>query len=132
MHHAVMRSRLRLRLRRAASDRRLVLCVAAAAFVAAIAGLWYLIAPPAIPVFLLLATAFNLLIGGTEARWRLYGWRDPAAGAEIAWPAPVQSGAEKLSFDLIVPLRDEANVIAETLRGLLRQTHPRMHIVVSL
>jgi cellulose synthase/poly-beta-1,6-N-acetylglucosamine synthase-like glycosyltransferase len=47
--------------------------------------------------------------------------------------APVQSGAEKLSFEpAIVPLRDEANVIAETLRGLLRQTHPRMHIVVSL
>src|SRR6266702_1883946 len=80
----------------------------------------------------LLATAFNLVIGGTEARWRLYGWRDPTAGAEIAWPAPVRSGAEKLSFDLIVPLRDEANVIGETLRGLLRQTHPRLHIVVSL
>ncbi len=31
-----------------------------------------------------------------------------------------------------MPLRDEANVIGETLRGLLRQTHPRYHIVVSL
>jgi cellulose synthase/poly-beta-1,6-N-acetylglucosamine synthase-like glycosyltransferase len=130
MHYAVMRSRLRLR--RARIGRRLVLGMGAAAVAAAIVGLWVLIAPPAIPAFLLLATAFNLVIGGTEARWRLYGWRDPAAGAEIAWPAPVQAGAEKLSFDLIVPLRDEANVIGETLRGLLRQTHPRMHIVVSL
>ena len=85
-----------------------------------------------VPALLLLATAFNLVIGGTEARWRLYGWRDPTASAEIAWPAPVRPGAEKLSFDLIVPLRDEANVIGETLRGLLRQTHPRLHIVVSL
>ena len=81
--------------------------------------LLYLAAPPAVPTFLLASTAFNLVIGATEARWRLYGWRDPAAGAEIAWPDPVRPGDEKLSFDLIVPLRDEANVIGETLRGLL-------------
>ena len=130
MHHAVMRSRLRLR--KARIGRRLVLFMALAAVPAGIAGLWCVIAPPAVPAFLLIATAFNLVIGGTEARWRLYGWRDPAAGAEIAWPAPVKVGSEKLSFDLIVPLRDEASVIAETLRGLLRQTHPRLHIVVSL
>ncbi len=130
MRLAIMRSRLRLR--RAGADPRLTLALGAAAVLALIAGLWYLIAPPTIPAFLLFATGFNLLIGGTEARWRLYGWRDPSAGAQIAWPAPVRAGAETLSFDLIVPLRDEANVIGETLRGLLRQTHPRVHIVVSL
>jgi cellulose synthase/poly-beta-1,6-N-acetylglucosamine synthase-like glycosyltransferase len=130
MRYAVMRSRLRKR--RAEIGRWLVLCLGAAAVAAVIAGIWLAIAPPTVPALLLIATAFNLVIGGTEARWRLYGWRDPAAGAEIAWPAPVPSGAEKLSFDLIVPLRDEANVIGETLRGLLRQTHPRLHIVVSL
>jgi cellulose synthase/poly-beta-1,6-N-acetylglucosamine synthase-like glycosyltransferase len=99
---------------------------------AAIAGLCYLIAAPVVPTFLLAATAFNLVIGATEARWRLYGWREPGADEQIAWPAPVQPGDEKLSFDLIVPLRDEASVIGETLRGLLRQTHSRLHIVVSL
>src|SRR6201996_8743646 len=101
--------------------------------VAAVAAVaLYLTQPPAIPTFLVVVTAFNLLIGGTEARWRLYGWRTPVANAEIAWPGPVRPGAEKLSFDIIVPLRDEAEVIGETLNGLLRQTHPRVHIVVSL
>jgi len=117
---------------RSGAGRRLTLGVGLMAVAAALAGLCYLIAPPPVPTFLLVATAFNVVIGGTEARWRLYGWRDPGAGAEIAWPDPVQPGAEKLSFDLIVPLRDEADVIGETLRGLLRQTHPRLHIVVSL
>src|SRR5579859_1758991 len=114
------------------AGRWLVFGTGAAALAAGFVGLWYVIAPPFIPAFLLVVTAFNLVTGSTEARWRLYGWRTPGAGAEIAWPEPVRPGAEKLSFDLIVPLRDEANVIGETLRGLLRQTHPRFHIVVSL
>jgi cellulose synthase/poly-beta-1,6-N-acetylglucosamine synthase-like glycosyltransferase len=104
----------------------------AAVILAVIAGLCLLIAPPAVPTFLLASTAFNLVIGATEARWRLYGWREPGADEQIAWPDPVKTGDEKLSFDLIVPLRDEASVIGETLRGLLRQTHSRLHIVVSL
>jgi cellulose synthase/poly-beta-1,6-N-acetylglucosamine synthase-like glycosyltransferase len=104
----------------------------AAVVLAVIVGLWLLTAPPAVLTFLLASTAFNLVIGATEARWRLYGWRAPGADEQIAWPDPVQQGHEKLSFDLIVPLRDEANVIGETLRGLLRQTHSRLHIVVSL
>jgi cellulose synthase/poly-beta-1,6-N-acetylglucosamine synthase-like glycosyltransferase len=136
MLRAVMRSRLRrLRIRirtRIRNDPRLVVGLGTAFVVVAIAGACYLVAPPAVPTFLLASTAFNLVIGATEARWRLYGWRDPGADAEIAWPDPVRPGHEKLSFDLIVPLRDEAAVIGETLRGLLRQTHPRLHIVVSL
>ncbi len=104
----------------------------AAAVLAVLVGLCLLIAPPAVPTFLLAATAFNLVIGATEARWRLYGWREPGADAQIAWPDPVRPGDEKLSFDLIVPLRDEAMVIGETLRGLLRQTHSRVNIVVTL
>ena len=83
-------------------------------------------------VVLLGITVFNLVVGATEATWRLYGWRTPTAGEQIAWPDPVAPGREQLAFDLIVPLRDEANVIVETLHGLLRQTHPRYRIVVSL
>ena len=136
MAYAVRRSYLRARRavirHRARAGRRLAAALAAAAAAAGIVAAWCAIAPPAVPAILLIATAFNLVIGGTEARWRLYGWRTPVASAEIAWPEPVQPGSEKLSFDIIVPLRDEANVIGETLRGLLRQTHPRYHIVVSL
>jgi cellulose synthase/poly-beta-1,6-N-acetylglucosamine synthase-like glycosyltransferase len=109
-----------------------VVAAGAAVVLGVVVGLCCLIAPPAVPTFLLASTAFNLLIGATEARWRLYGWREPGADEQIAWPDPVKPGDEQLSFDLIVPLRDEADVIGETLRGLLRQTHPRLHIVVSL
>src|SRR3984957_11445800 len=127
-----MRSRLRRIRARFTADPRLTVGLETVLVLGSIGGLCYLAAPPAVPPFLLASTAFNLLIGATEARWRLYGWRDPGADAEIAWPDPVRPGDEQLSFDLIVPLRDEANVIGETLRGLLRQTHPRLHIVVSL
>ena len=132
MLRAVMRSRLRRIRARISTDPRLMVILGAAVILTVIVGLCLLIAPPAVPTFLLASTAFNLVIGATEARWRLYGWREPGADEQIAWPAPVQTGDEKLSFDLIVPLRDEANVIGETLRGLLRQTHSRLHIVVSL
>jgi cellulose synthase/poly-beta-1,6-N-acetylglucosamine synthase-like glycosyltransferase len=130
MFFAVRRSRLRAL--RTAFGRRLLLGAGLVALVAAIVGIWLAIAPPFVPMFLLAVTAFNLIIGGTEACWRLYGWRSPVASAEIAWPEPVKPGAEKLSFDIIVPLRDEATVIGDTLRSLLQQTHPSYHIVVSL
>src|SRR5277367_2396733 len=115
MLRAVIRSRLRRIRTRIRTDPRLMVGLGAAVVLAVIVGLCCLLAPPAVPTFLLASTAFNLVIGATEARWRLYGWREPGAGDEIAWPDPVKPGDEKLSFDLIVPLRDEANVIGETL-----------------
>ncbi len=136
MHHAVRRYYLLTRnavlSRRAQARRLLPLLLVIGVIAIGMVVILSVLAPPAVPTFLLFVTAFNLLIGGTEARWRLYGWRTPAANAEIAWPDPVRPGAEKLSFDIIVPLRDEAEIIGETLNGLLRQTHPRVHIVVSL
>src|ERR1700744_865288 len=132
MLRAVIRSRLRRIRAKFRSDPRLPAVLGSVVALSAIAVLGGLIAPPALPAFLLATTAFNLVIGATEARWRLYGWREPGADEQIAWFDPVQPGAEKLSSDLIVPLRDEAIVIGETLRGLLRQTHSRLHIVVSL
>jgi cellulose synthase/poly-beta-1,6-N-acetylglucosamine synthase-like glycosyltransferase len=83
-------------------------------------------------IVLLIISGFNFLVAGTEACWRLYAWRTPEAAAGISWPAPVRPGRERLSFDLIVPLRDEAAVIGDTLRGLLRQTHRRFRVIVSL
>jgi hypothetical protein len=63
------------------ADPRLTTGLGTALVVASIGGLCYLVAPPAVPAFLLASTAFNLVIGATEARWRLYGWRDPGAAA---------------------------------------------------
>lgn len=106
----------------------LALGVVAAVF----AGAWYMIGPPVLPTVLLGVAAFNLMVSGMETRWRLYGWRTPEAMEQMAWPAPVAPGAEQMTFSLIVPVRDEATVIGDTLRRLLKQTHAAYQIVVSL
>ncbi|MCL2583093.1 MAG: glycosyltransferase family 2 protein [Streptosporangiales bacterium] len=103
-----------------------------AALAAALFAGCYLLGLPMLDITLLLVTAFNLVIGGLEARWRLYGWRVPEAKAHIAWPIPVEPGTARMTFSLIVPCKDEADVIGDTLRGLLRQTHPWFEIVVTL
>jgi cellulose synthase/poly-beta-1,6-N-acetylglucosamine synthase-like glycosyltransferase/putative flippase GtrA len=95
-------------------------------------GAWYLLHLPALPTVLLFIAVFNLAIGAMETRWRLYGWRTPDAEARMAWPAPVAPGAEAMAFSLIIPARDEASVIGDTLRRLLKQTHTFYRIVVSL
>lgn len=106
--------------------------VAIATAAAGIAGAWYELRLPVLPTVLLCVAVFNLAVGGMEARWRLYGWRTPEAAVRMAWPAPVIPGLERMAFSLIVPARDEANVIGDTLRRLLKQTHTRCQIVVSL
>ena len=93
---------------------------------------WLVFAPPPLPLAVLAASAFNLTVSGLEARWRLYRWRTPDAGTQLAWPAPVAPGSEEMSFSLVVPARDEAAVIGDTLRRLLKQTHTVYQIVVSL
>ncbi|MBO0819307.1 MAG: glycosyltransferase [Nocardiopsaceae bacterium] len=103
-----------------------------AALVAVSFAGFYLLGLPVLDIALLLIAGFNLLIGGLEARWRLYGWRTPEARAQIAWPVPVTAGTARMTFSLIVPALDEADVIIDTLRGLLRQTHPWFQIVVTL
>lgn len=91
-----------------------------------------LLGVPVLDITLLLIAGFSLVVGGLEARWRLYGWRTPEAKAQIAWPAPVTADTARMTFSLIVPARDEAAVIGDTLRGVLRQTHPWFEIVVTL
>src|SRR3984957_14846445 len=96
MFRAVMRSRLRgmgTRIRtRIRTDPKLQVRLGGAVVLASAVGLCLAVRPPAVLTFLLGATAFNLVIGGTEARWRLYGWRDPSADAQIAWPDPGPPG----------------------------------------
>lgn len=104
----------------------------AASATAVVAGIWHLLGLPVLPTLLLCVAGYNLAVGAMEARWRLYGWRTPDAAASMAWPAPVAPGAERMMFSLIVPARDEAGVIGDTLRRLLKQTHANFQVVVSL
>jgi cellulose synthase/poly-beta-1,6-N-acetylglucosamine synthase-like glycosyltransferase len=81
---------------------------------------------------MLFIAGFNLAVAGLEACWRLYAWRTPQAAKQLAWPPPVHPASAGMSFSIIVPARDEAAVIADTLRGLTGQDHPHVQIVVSL
>jgi cellulose synthase/poly-beta-1,6-N-acetylglucosamine synthase-like glycosyltransferase len=93
---------------------------------------WYEFRPQVVIAAMLGAAAFNMTVAGLEARWRLYVWRTPEAAGQLAWPQPVTAAAADMSFSIIVPARDEAAVIGETLRGLARQDHPFVEIMVSL
>ncbi len=93
---------------------------------------WYLLDLPLLPAIMVVVTAFNLMVSGLEARWRLYRWRTPEAAAQMAWPLPLAPSQESLTFSLIVPARHEADVIGDTLRRLLKQDHQAFEIIVSL
>jgi len=116
----------------AAAPRRLVLvgtCVAAAALTATGCSL---LGTMMLPLALLLVTTLNLAASSLEAQWRAYAWRSPEAAGQLAWPSPVARGDERMRFSLIVCALNEAAVIGDTLRSLIRQTHQQYQVIVSL
>jgi cellulose synthase/poly-beta-1,6-N-acetylglucosamine synthase-like glycosyltransferase/putative flippase GtrA len=84
------------------------------------------------PLILLVASLFNLAVGSLEVRWRFYALRSPEAAKQLAWPKPIQPGQERIIFTSIVCALNEADVIGATLEGMIRQTHRRHQIIVSL
>lgn len=96
-----------------------------------VAGLT-LLAVHAVVWALFIAGLYNLGISSMEAMWRLYADRSPDAQASLAWPKSVRPGEEQTSFTLIVCALDEVEVIGVTLDKLVRQTHRRCQIIVSL
>lgn len=112
--------------------RRRGLLLAGVTLVAGLAAAWYLLRSDVLVFLMLGAAGFNMTVATLEARWRLYAWRTPDTARQLAWPQPVEPAAAGMSFSLIVPARDEAAVIADTLSGLVKQDHPHLQIVVSL
>ena len=98
----------------------------------AIGGGLYVLGSYSILLVLLVTNSFNIAVAGLEARWRFYALRNPEAAEQLAWPAPIKPGHERISFSSIVCALDEADAIGATLEGLIRQTHRRHQIVVSL
>ena len=92
----------------------------------------FLLGPVTLPVALILIATLNLVTSSLEAQWRTYAWRSPEAAAQLAWPEPVPAGDEQMSFSFIVCALNEAAVIGDTLRSLIRQTHGSYQIIVSL
>ncbi len=81
-----------------------------------------------------LLVAVALVLGWTaalEVSWRLYGRRDPGAVEEMKFPPPTERSGQD-SFSLIVPAKDEVEVLRPTLEALAHQTHPRVQIVATL
>jgi cellulose synthase/poly-beta-1,6-N-acetylglucosamine synthase-like glycosyltransferase len=104
-------------------------CVIAAALAAAGCSM---LGAMLLPLALLLITTLNLATSSMEAQWRAYAWRSPEAAAQLAWPSPIAVGDERMRFSLIVCALNEAEVIGDTLRSLIRQTHRERQIIVSL
>lgn len=83
-----------------------------------------------VTLLVLLAVAFTAA-ASLEASWRLYGRRDAQALEEMGFPAPSPRAGQD-SFSLIVPAKDEVEVLHETLETLARQTHPNVQIIAAL
>jgi cellulose synthase/poly-beta-1,6-N-acetylglucosamine synthase-like glycosyltransferase/putative flippase GtrA len=71
------------------------------------------------------------VIAFVELSWRLYGRRTPEATANMRFPEPTERSGQG-SFSLIVPAKDEPDILWQTLVGLGRQTHPNVQIIASL
>jgi cellulose synthase/poly-beta-1,6-N-acetylglucosamine synthase-like glycosyltransferase len=75
----------------------------------------------------LLATLATLVVALTSLAWMIDSWRTPRALGQMPFPVPDQP---QLSFSLLVPARHEEAVLADTVRRLLRQTHPDFEVLV--
>lgn len=93
---------------------------------------WLTVGPfvTGLTALVLLALAFTAA-ASVEASWRLYGRRNAQALDEMGFPAP-SARAGQDSFSLIVPAKDEVEVLHETLETLARQTHPHVQIIAAL
>jgi len=98
----------------------------------AIGGGLYALGSHRLLVVLLVANVFNLAVASLEAHWRFYALRNPQAAEQLSWPEPIQPGHERITFTSIVCSLDEADAIGATLAGLIRQTHRRHQVIVSL
>jgi cellulose synthase/poly-beta-1,6-N-acetylglucosamine synthase-like glycosyltransferase/putative flippase GtrA len=86
----------------------------------------------ALLAFIVVVALFNFVISSLEARWMVFGWRQPEAVAQMGFPPASSAEDVTTSFSIIVPALKEAAVLEETLRRLAAQTHPHVDIVVTL
>jgi cellulose synthase/poly-beta-1,6-N-acetylglucosamine synthase-like glycosyltransferase len=71
------------------------------------------------------------IAASVEAGWRLYGRRDPEAIQDMGFPPPTARTGQD-SFSIIVPAKDEVEVLHQTLETLARQTHQNVQIIATL
>lgn len=71
------------------------------------------------------------IAAAVEAGWRLYGRRDPEAIQDMGFPPPTARSGQD-SFSIIVPAKDEVEVLHQTLETLAQQTHQKVQIIATL
>lgn len=86
---------------------------------------------PVLTVSVLLAIASLVLLSQSSMEvWRtIYSYREPGSVDRLRFPR--QNGIKE-KFCIIVPARHEADVLADTLRQLAKQTHPNTSIVTVI
>ncbi len=75
----------------------------------------------------LAATAVLLVVALSTLVWMVDSWRTPESVALTRFAAPEEP---RLSFSLLVPARDEEQVLPHTVARLLESDHPDFEIIV--
>jgi glycosyltransferase XagB len=75
----------------------------------------------------LLCTAVLFVVALSTLVWMVDSWRTPESVALTRFPVPDQP---RLSFSLLVPARDEEQVLSRTVHRLLEQDHPDFEVIL--
>ncbi|GAB3666033.1 hypothetical protein GCM10027596_32940 [Nocardioides korecus] len=75
----------------------------------------------------LVATTLLLVVALSTLVWMVDSWRTPESVQATRFPEPDEPG---LSFSLLVPARDEEEVLAHTVERLLDSDHPDFEVIV--
>jgi cellulose synthase/poly-beta-1,6-N-acetylglucosamine synthase-like glycosyltransferase len=94
--------------------------------------LYTLGARTSVVTFSVVVAIFGWIMSSLELKWRMYTRRSPDAKQAMAFPKPVTAERSELSFDLLLPARNEARVIYGTLRGLCASTYGAFRIFPTL
>ena len=81
----------------------------------------------AVLVGFLLCSLVLLTVASSTLIWMVDSWRTPESVAMTRFPDP---DAPQLSFSLLVPARDEEQVLARTVHRLLEQDHPDFEVIL--
>ncbi|MFI9274351.1 glycosyltransferase [Kitasatospora sp. NPDC052896] len=79
-------------------------------------------------IFMIIVSSCLFWMAALTLWWMLHAWRTPETLASTRFAAP--DGTCGLAFSLLVPARHEQQVLAHTVRRLLRSTHSAYEILV--
>jgi cellulose synthase/poly-beta-1,6-N-acetylglucosamine synthase-like glycosyltransferase len=112
---------------------RLWLIICTLVLVAAGSALLYTYGPRfSLVTFSVAVAIFGWTMSSLELKWRMYTRRSPEAREDMAFPPAVTAKVANLSFDLLVPAKNEARVIYGTLLGLCASAYSAYKVFPTL